>query len=112
MNQTLSLPGNVYRKLAKGAARRGMTIESLLAAVSELVALPEQAGEKDRPRAARIEKLLDRSRAGELNSDDCRELDQLIDADYRAANERADRLIKAKRRRTSTGKSGAKGPRT
>jgi hypothetical protein len=30
MSQTLTLPGEVYRKLAKGAAERGMTVESLL----------------------------------------------------------------------------------
>jgi hypothetical protein len=112
MHQILSLPGDVYRKLAKGAARRGMTVESLLAAVSELVALPEQVDDRDRRRAVRIEKLLDRSRSGKLSSNDGTELDQLIDADYRAANERADRLIKAKRRKTQNGQSRGKGSRS
>jgi hypothetical protein len=112
MDQTLSLPGDVYRKLANGAARRGMTVESLLAAVSELVALPEQASEQDRRRTARIEKLFDRFRTGRLSANDRAELDQLIDADYRAATERADRLIRGKRRRARNGRPDGKRPRS
>ena len=70
MSQTLTLAGEVYRKLAQGAAERGMTIGSLLAVVSESVALPESATEADRRRSARIETLLERSRAGRLSAED------------------------------------------
>jgi hypothetical protein len=103
MNQTLQLPGEVYRKLAQGAAERGMTIDALLAAVSELVVLPAQPTEQDRQRSERIDKLLDRFRSGHLNPDDRAELDQLIDADYQSANARADLLIGAKQGRTGNG---------
>jgi hypothetical protein len=100
MNQTLQLPGEVYRKLAQGASERGMTIEALLAAVSELVVLPAQLTEQDRQRSERVEKLLDRFRTGQLNADGRAELDQLIETDYQSANARADRLIGAKQGRT------------
>jgi hypothetical protein len=112
MHQTLSLPGDVYRKLADGAAQRGMTIESLLVAVSELVALPDQAGEQDRRRTARIEKLFDRFRSGQLSANDRAELDRLIDADYRAATERADRRISGKPRRPRHARPNGKQSRT
>jgi hypothetical protein len=98
MSETLRLPGEVYQKLAQGAANRGMTIESLLEAVSELVVLPEQPRAADRRRSARIEKRLDHFRAGRLSADDRAELDGLIDADYQEATVRADRLIRAKQR--------------
>ncbi len=99
MTQTLNLPSEVYRKLARGAAERGMTIELLLTFVSELVAVPDRPTEQDRQRNDRIERLLDRFRAGQLNAQDGAELDQLIAADYHAANARADRLIEAKQHR-------------
>jgi len=112
MSQTLTLPGEVYRKLAQGAAERGMTIGSLLAVVSELVALPESATEADRRRSARIETLLQRSRAGRLGAGDRLELDRLIDTDYQAATARADRLIRAKERRARNGQSHRRASRS
>jgi hypothetical protein len=103
MNQILELPSDVYRKLAEGAARRGMTIESLLVAVSDLVVLPDQPTDQERQRCRLIDKLLDRMRAGRLAAKDREQLDQLIDADYQAANARADRLIAAKLGRKENG---------
>jgi hypothetical protein len=100
MTQTLTLPGDVYRKLVRGAADRGMTIETLLTVVSELVVVPDQPTDQDRERSDRIERLLDRYRTGHVTSQDRVELDHLIETDYEAANARADRLISAKRRRT------------
>jgi hypothetical protein len=105
MTQTLTLPGEVYRKLAQGAAERGMSVESLLTFVSELVVTPERPTEQDQQRSDCIERLLDRFRAGQLSAQDTAELDQLIAADYQAANSRADRLIQAKQR-PARGKQG------
>jgi hypothetical protein len=103
MSQTLTLPGDIYRKLVQGAAEHGMTVESLLAAVSEMVTPPKTATEEDRRRSARIERLVERFRRGRFSADDRAELNQLIDADYQAATARADRLIRAKQRRTRSG---------
>jgi hypothetical protein len=100
MTQTVTLPGDVYRKLAQGAAERGMTVESLLTVVSNLMVLPTEPTPDDRNRAKRIEALLARYQAGKLTPDDRILLDQLIDADYQTANARADRLIDAKQART------------
>ena len=86
MRQTLTLPGEVYRKLAKGAAEREMTVESLLTVVSDLVVVPDQPTKLDRQRSQRIEKLLDRFRAGPLTADDRADLDRLIALDYQQAN--------------------------
>jgi hypothetical protein len=108
MSETLSLPSEVYRKLAQGAAERGMTIESLLQAVSELVVVPDRPTERDRHRSDRIDNLLDRFRAGQLKAEDRRELDQLIGADYQAANARADGLIAAKERGARNGRPAGK----
>ena len=105
MTQTLTLPGQVYRKLAQGAAERAMTVETLLAAISELVVLPDQPTDEDRQRSKRIENLLHRFRAGQVTAHDRRELDQLIDADYQAANARADELIRSKERRPRNGRA-------
>src|SRR5438552_5057730 len=85
MTQALRLPGEVYRKLSQGAAERGMTIESLLTAVSELVAKPGT-----RQRSRRIERLFARFRAGRLSAEARAELDNLIGADYQQANMMAD----------------------
>ena len=103
MTETLSLPSDVYRKLAQGATERGMTIESLLRADSELVVVPDRPTEQERQRSDRLDKLLDRFRAGQLKAEDRQELDQLIGEDYRAANARADKLIAAKKRRAQNG---------
>src|SRR5947209_13051604 len=103
MTETLTLPADVYRKLAQGAAERGMTIESLLIAVSELVATPDQPKERDRQRRQRIERLFERFRAGRLNAADREELNHLIGADYQEANARADKVINAKKSRTANG---------
>jgi len=103
ITQAVELPAEVYRKLAQGAAERGMTIESLLTVVSELVALLEQPTELDRQRCKRIDKLLDLVRDGTLDAKVRTELDQLIESDYHAANARADQLISAKQRRPGDG---------
>jgi hypothetical protein len=95
MSQTLTLPDELFDKLARGAAQRGLTMEGLLAFVSELVVMPDQPSERDRQRSRRIERLLAKYRAGSLTEQDRADLDQLIDADYREAIARADRLIAA-----------------
>jgi hypothetical protein len=99
MSQTLTLPDELYVKLAHGAEQRGLTIEALLAFVSEAVVTPGHATERDQKRRRRIEGLLAKHRAGPLPQKDRAELGALIDADYREAIARADRLIAAKRRR-------------
>ena len=96
MSQTLTVPDELYLKLTRGAAERGLTVESLLAFVSELIVLPDRPTKRDRERIRRIERLLARYRSGPLTEKDRAELDELIDADYQQANARADRLIAAK----------------
>jgi hypothetical protein len=103
MSQTLTLPDELYVRLAKGAAERGLTIETLLAFVSDLVLLPSRPTERDRQRSNCIERLFKKYRAGGLTEQDRAELDRLIDVDYQEATARADRLIAAKR---SAGDSG------
>jgi hypothetical protein len=97
MSQTLTLPDELYVKLAQEAAQRGLTIESLLAFVSELVTLPNRPTRRDRERSRLIERLFAKYDAGALTEEDRAELNQLIDVDYQEANARADRLIAAKR---------------
>ena len=58
--------------------------------------MPERPPENDRDRGRRIERLLAKYRAGRLTANDRAILDQLIDADYREAIVRADRLIAAR----------------
>jgi energy-coupling factor transporter ATP-binding protein EcfA2 len=96
MSQSLTLPDELFNKLAHGAAQRGLTIEALLAFVSDLVVLPDRPTAQDRQRQRRIERLLAKYQAGSLTALDRAELDRLIDADYQEANARADRLIAAK----------------
>jgi hypothetical protein len=96
MSQSLTLPDELFNKLAHGAAQRGLTIEALLAFVSELVVLPDQPTQRDRERQRCIERLLAKYQAGPLTAKDRAELDRLIDADYQEAIARADRLIVAK----------------
>ncbi len=99
MSQTLTLPDELYVKLAHGAEQRGLTIEALLAFISEAVVTPEHASERDQDRSRRIEGLLAKHRAGPLTPEDRAELEALIDADYREAIARADRLIEARKKR-------------
>jgi hypothetical protein len=99
MSQTLTLPDEIYVKLAHGAEQRGLTIEALLAFISEAVATPDHASERDQERNRRIEGLLAKYRAGPLTHEDRAELEALIDGDYRAAIARADRLIAARKKR-------------
>jgi hypothetical protein len=106
MTQTLTLPGEVYRKLSQGAVERGMTIESLLAAVSELFAT------SNRRQRGRVERLLERLRAGRASAEDRAELDRLIGADYEEANARADKLIHAKKTARAMGGVSPRSPRT
>jgi hypothetical protein len=96
VSHTLSLPDELFNKLAQGAARRGLTVEGLLAFVSEVVAVPDRPTAADERRSRRIERLLARYRAGRLTERDRADLDRLIDQDYREAIARADRLIAAK----------------
>jgi hypothetical protein len=103
MNQSLTLPGDVYRKLAQAAAEHRMTIESFLTCISELVVVPNQPTPHDLEKCERIEGLLQRLRTGELGAEDRGELDRLVHEDYQAANARADQLIRAKQRRTRNG---------
>src|SRR5439155_367202 len=97
MSHNLTLPDELFDKLAQGAGQRGMTIGSLLAFVSEFVRLPEQRTERDQERSRRIERLLAKYRAGPLTEQDRVDLEHLIDADYQDAIARADRLIAAKK---------------
>ena len=97
MSQTLTLPDELYVKLAQGAAERGLTIESLLACVSDLVTPPKQPTQRDRERSLLIEQLFAKHSEGDLTDQDRAELWQLLDVDYQEANARADRLIPAKR---------------
>ncbi len=65
MSQTLTLPDELYVRLAKGAAQRGLTIESLLAFVSEIVLLPSRPTARDRQRSECIERLFEKYRAAD-----------------------------------------------
>ena len=109
MSQTLTLPDELYRKLAQGAADRGLAIETLLDFVSELLVAPERPTEHDRQRSARIEQLLDQYRKGTLKECDRAEVARLIDADFENAVRRAGELIAIKEsRRGSESKLTAK----
>ncbi len=99
MGQTITLPRDLYVKLAHGAAGRGLTIEALLAWISELLILPDRPTKRDRERSRRIERLLASYRLGPLTDADRDELNKLIAADYHQARARADRLIAAKKSR-------------
>jgi hypothetical protein len=93
VSRSVTLPDDLFNKLAHGAAQRGLTIEGLLAFVSDIVVLPEQPGQEDRERQRLIEQLFAKYRAGPLTARDRAKLSRLIDADYRAAIARADQLI-------------------
>src|SRR5580765_8076250 len=81
MSRSLTLPDELFNKLAQGAAQRGLTVEALLAFVSELVLMPDQPTERDRERSRRVERLLAKYRAGPLTEQDRADLDRLIDVD-------------------------------
>jgi hypothetical protein len=102
MSQSLTLPDELFAKLSLGAAQRGLTLEALLAFLSELVVLPDQPTKRDRERSRRIEQLLAKFRAGALTEQDRVALDDLIDTDYQEAIRRADRLIAAKQAHRKT----------
>lgn len=104
MTQTLTLPSAVYRKLAFGAAKRGITIELLVEELSNFVALPDVPTRLNRQRIERIEELFDRYRDGPLNAKESKELESLIAEDYDAAYARGEKLIQTKR-----GRANAKG---
>ncbi|HWY87199.1 MAG TPA: hypothetical protein VNX28_10765 [Gemmataceae bacterium] len=99
MSHTLTLPDELYRKLAQGAPDRGLAIETLLDFVSELLIPAERPTERDRERTRRIEHLLARYRKGSLKERDRAEAARLIDADYEDTIRRADGLISAKKSR-------------
>jgi hypothetical protein len=112
VSQTLTLPDELIAKLSLGAAQRGLTLEALLAFVSDLVVLPDQPTERDRERSRHIERLLARFRAGALTEQDRVALDELIDTDYEEAIRRADRLIAAKQARQKTPTTPVPHPRS
>jgi hypothetical protein len=109
MSQTITLPDPLFHKLVRGADQRGLTVEALLAVLSELVVLPERPTKRDRERSRRIEQFFDRYRTGRLSEQDRAALDQLIDSDYQEAIAQADRRIagKSTRPETATGRRGA-----
>jgi hypothetical protein len=110
MSRNLTLPDELFNKLARGAAQRDLSVEALLAFVSELVVLPDQPTAHDRKRYDRIERLFAKYRAGPLTAPDRTELDRLIDADYQEANARADRLIAAKEARPAASRKATAPP--
>jgi hypothetical protein len=73
-------------------AARGLTVESLLAVLSNLIVLPQQPTARDR----RIERLFEKYRAAPITDKDRAALDRLIDEAYREAIARADRVIAAR----------------
>jgi hypothetical protein len=99
MSHTLTLPDELYVKLVRGAAQRGLTLESLLACVSDLVLPAEQPTPQDRERGRIIERLFAKSSSGRLTNQDRVQLDRLIDKEYQEACRRADRLIAQKKQR-------------
>jgi hypothetical protein len=105
MSQSLTLPDELFNKLAHGAAQRDLTIEALLTVISDLVVRPDQPTARDRERVQCIERLFARYRTGSLSAKDRAELDRLIDADYRDASARADRLIAAKKNKPAPRRS-------
>jgi hypothetical protein len=96
MSKTLVLPDAVYQRLASGAARRGLTVKSLLNVVSEAVVPRIPYTAEDRRRGEKIERLFAKYRAGPLSPAELAELDRLIDRTYEVAIERADRMIAEK----------------
>ncbi len=107
MRQTLTLPDELFDKLARGAAQRGLTIENLLDVMSDLVVIPDRSSARDQERSRRIENLRARYRDGLLTEQDRADLNALIDADYREAVTRADRLIAAKQSRSARPRTAA-----
>jgi hypothetical protein len=112
MSQVLTLPDELFDKLARGAAQRGLTIEALLAFVSELVAMPDQPTKRDRERSRRIERLLARYQAGRLTERDRAGLEQLIDVDYQEAIARAGRVIATQEANPAVPTATAQKPRS
>ncbi len=118
MSQTLTLPDELYARLAQVAAERGLTIESLLKFISDLVASPNRPSAQDRERHELLEGLLAKYGTGELQEKDRLQLARLIDMDYQDANARADRVITAKGKRSGSSQAtksrqdkAVKGPR-
>src|SRR5262245_40838972 len=70
MRHSLTLPDELFNKLARGAAQRGLTMEGLLAFVSEFIMMPDRPTERDRQRSHRIERLLAKYRTGRLTEQD------------------------------------------
>lgn len=78
--------------------------QGLLEIVSDLVVMPRQPTDEDRQRAEDLDILLERYRAGNLIAADRQTLDHLINADYQAANLRADQMICAKEHSARSGR--------
>src|ERR1043165_3946386 len=103
MSHQLTLPDELYSKLAQGAAQRGLSVESLLGVFSELVAVPRPGNAADRKRSATITRLMEKFCAGPLTRQDRAELDRLIGEDYSSANSNPDKIMAAKLSSKRTG---------
>ena len=110
MARTLILKNELYNQLARGAAVRGVTVETLLERMAQAVDSRQSA--QDRTRSRHIERLLAKYQDGPLNDAERAKLDRLIDEDYQVAVERADRHIEAKPSKTSNVRSKSNGQRT
>jgi hypothetical protein len=93
MTRTINLSDNVYRKLTRSAADRGLTVEVWLELLTDAAGRPTA---EDRRRGRKVEQLLNKRHDGTATDDECETLDRLIDDEYRVAIERADARITAK----------------
>ena len=112
MSRTLILKKDLYDQLVRGAATRGLTVETFLERVVQAVGSSVSQTAQDRTRSRRIERLLAKYQEGPLSDHERTELDRLIDEDYQAAVKRADRRIDTKLRETSRGRSNSSGRQT
>jgi hypothetical protein len=96
MIRTLSLSDDVYRKLARSAAERGLTVEVWLELMTDAAG---RTTADDRRRGRKVEQLLGKRRDGTATENECETLDQLIDEEYRVAIKRADARIAANQSR-------------
>ena len=111
MSRTLVLKNDLYDQLARGAAIRGLSVETFLERVAQAVGSSSSQTAQDRTRSRRIERLLAKYQEGPLSDAERAELDRLIDDDYQVAVERADRRIEAKLCATSEERPKSSGRR-
>ena len=112
MSRTLVLKNDLYDQLARGAAIRGLSVETFLERVAQAVGSSGSQTAQDRTRSRRIERLLAKSQDGPLSDAERAELDRLIDEDYQVAVERADRRVEAQLRETSRVRLNSSGRQT